>query len=1196
MQLLEDGRTVYSASDLVGFLECEHLSVLERAALEKQVDRPTRDDPELAILQERGLEHEKRFLAYLRELGHEIVDGRVDMEPGDTAGAGDGGNPGTHRERIERDAARTFQLMHEGADVIYQATLFDGTWIGYVDFLKRVEGESALGAHHYEVVDTKLARRTKGGALLQMCVYSELVAGIQGRMPERMHVALGGSGHRIDSHRLNDYLAYFRSVKGRFLAEVAGTAAATFPLAVVPPPVSHCGVCRWDAYCTALRVEADHLSQVAGMRRDQVRRLEAANIGTLTDLAALPEPPPAVDGISAAALAGLRDQASLQDRSRDLEAPLYEYLDSQANLGLCALPEPSPGDLFFDIEGDPFAEDDGLEYLFGVWDPAHRDAHGDPEFRRWWAHSRPQEKVAFEAFVDFVMDRWRHEPTMHVYHYAAYERARMGMLSTRHATREQEVDSMLRGGLFVDLYKVVRQGLRIGTPSYSIKKLEPLYGLGREVALRDAGSSIVRYEEYIRSASAGAPNESILAEIAAYNRDDCRSNAELRDWLEARRTDLEGAEGRAMKRPALTEELERGLSDRDRRIADLSASLLVRVPMVPEQRMADPDLQARWLLANLLEWHRREEKVEWWAFFDRCTKSDAQLVEDEDAIGQLKWIGEIDRPKQSVTHRYSFDPEQPYRLKVGDEVADPATQMSAGKIMALDALHGTLDLRSGLRNPRPHPRSLIPPAPISATAHKEALERIGEWVRDNRMDGPGPYRAARDFLMRRQPRAGQADGTDLVPPGESVDRIARRLVAQLDETVLPIQGPPGAGKTYLGAEMVIELLRAGRQVAITAFTHRALTNLLDTVLDHAQAQGLPVRAVRKIDKDETVQTSWRYEAVETNDEVMRLVRNRDVGIAAGTAWLWARGEFENQVDTIFVDEAGQMSLANVVAVSRAARNTVLLGDPQQLSQVKKGAHPEGVDLSSLEFVLDGQAVIDPRRGLFLPETHRLHPDVNAFTSEVFYEGKLRAAPETGLQLMHAAGDLTGTGVRWRGVAHRGNRNSSEEEADLIEALYRDLLGGEWTSSDGASRPLSPASVLVMAPYNAQVELLTERLAPIAAGAPHSPGAPRIGTVDKLQGQEAAVVLYSLASSSQDELPRSMEFLYSLNRLNVATSRGRCLAVIVGSPELLKIRVHTPFQMRLANALCRFVEMAAAGSAPRLLPSALAPAQASVTPS
>ncbi|TME30655.1 MAG: TM0106 family RecB-like putative nuclease [Chloroflexi bacterium] len=1019
MQRLEDGRIVFSATDLVGFLECEHLTVLERAALEGAVERPSREDPELAVLQERGLEHEQRFLAYLRELGHEIVDGRI---------AADAGGDATHQERIERDAARTQSLMHTGADVIYQATLFDGVWLGYVDFLVRVDGESLLGAHHYEVVDTKLARRTKGGALLQMCVYSELVAGVQGRMPERMHVALGGSGHRIDSHRLSDYLAYFRSVKSRFLAHVASDGQPQFPLAVVPPPVAHCGVCRWDAYCAALRVEADHLSQVAGMRSDQVKRMEAAGIDTLTQLALLVDPPPAVDGISVAAMAGLREQASLQHRSRGRDAPFFEFLPPQANLGLQSLPLPSPGDLFFDIEGDPFAEEDGLEYLFGVWDPAHRDAHNEPLFRTWWAHNRAEEKVAFEQFVDFVMDRWRHRPGIHVYHYAAYERARMGMLSTRHATREREVDSMLRGGLFVDLYKVVRQGLRIGTPSYSIKKLEPLYGLGREVALRDAGSSIVRYEEYIRSSSTGTANSAILDEIAAYNRDDCRSNAELRDWLEARRSDLEERAGHPIERPSPTDELEQELSERDRRIAELAASLLERVPLVPEQRLADPDLQARWLLGNLLEWHRREEKVDWWAFFDRCSKSDAQLVEDEEAIGQLIWVGEVDRPKQSVRHRYRFDPEQSYRLKAGDEVADPATQMSAGKVMALDALHGTLDLQWGLRHPRPHPTSLIPSQPINAKAQKDALERIGEWVRDNGVEGPGPYRAARDFLLRRPPRAGQADGTDLVPPGTPVEGTALRLVRQLDDTVLPVQGPPGAGKTYLGAEMILELVRAGRQVAITAFTHRALTNLLDTVLDHAQRQGLPVRAVRKIENDETVQMSWRYEAVETNEEVIRLVRNRDVDVAAGTAWLWARTELESAVDTIFVDEAGQMSLANVVAVSRAARNVVLLGDPQQLSQVKKGAHPDGVDVSSLEFVLDGGAVIDPRRGLFLPQTHRLHPDVNAFTSQAFYEGKLAPAPETARQSLHAAGDLTGTGVRWRGVVHRWNRNSSDEEA------------------------------------------------------------------------------------------------------------------------------------------------------------------------
>ncbi len=1156
-----DGQTVYSATDLVGFLECEHLTELERAALGGLVVRPVRDDPELVILQERGMEHETRFMEYLRQQGRTVEDGRTTLEIAD---------PSRRRERIEADAARTRRLMADGADVIYQATLFDGIWLGYVDFLVRVDQPSSLGAHAYEVFDTKLARRTKGGALIQMCVYSELVARLQGHLPERMHVALGGSGHRVESHRLDDYLAYFRSVRSRFLAAVTDT-PARYPLSSVPDPVSHCDVCRWEAHCAVLRRDADHLSGVAGLRTDQARRLVAAGVETLTALATLADPLPTIDGIADQALASLHAQARLQHTSRGLAVPRYELLPVQAGLGLAALPEPHPADLFFDIEGDPFAEEDGLEYLFGIWDPMTPEQDGTPGFRAWWAHSREQEKTAFEGFVDFVMDRWRRYPGMHVYHYAAYERGRMGMLSTRHATREGEIDDMLRRGLFVDLFKVVRQGVRVGTASYSIKKLEPLYALARVIALKDAGSSIVRYEEYIRSVVAGRPDPAILLEIAEYNRDDCRSNQELRDWLEARRDEAAGASGVPAPRPGPPEDSEKPPSPRDARIRDLVERLVTPLPVVEERRRASPAQQATWLLANLLEWHRREEKVEWWAFFDRCSRSDAELADDPEAIGQLVWEGEVDRPRQSVRHRYRFDPEQPYRLKVNDDPVNPATASSAGTIVALDPLRGTLDLVWSRRHERPHPTSLIPHGPIVAEAQKGALERIGEWVAANRITTAGPYRAARDFLLRTGPRAGQSGGMSLVHAGEPVDTAARRLIRSLDETVLPVQGPPGAGKTYVGAEMILELVRAGRRVGITAFTHRALTNLLDEVLAHARDAGTTVRAIRKLEKGEEPDPAWGYATTRSNQDVADELTSGAAQVAAGTTWLWARHELEAQVDTLFVDEAGQLSLANVIAVSGSARSVVLLGDPQQLSQVKKGAHPEGVDVSALEFALGGGAVIDPTRGLFLPETHRLHPDVNRFTSEVFYERQLRAAPETSRQRLSAPGALTATGTRWFAVDHEGNRNASEEEAAVVADLYRNLLLGTWTNQHGEQRSLDPGAILVVAPYNAQVELLTEALQPIAA---RQGGTARVGTVDKIQGQQAAVVLYSLATSSQDELPRSMEFLYSLNRLNVATSRGRCMAVVIGSPDLLRVSAHTPFQMRLANALCRFVELAA----------------------
>jgi predicted RecB family nuclease len=1162
-----DGTTVYSASDLVGYLECEHLTTLERAVLVTDLEKPERVDPELEVLQRRGEEHERRYLTYLTDQGRTVVDGRHPR----------GADPRLSRlETIQHDAGLTLQCMREGADVIYQATLFDGTWLGYADFLLRVDGPDAasdLGSYHYEVADTKLARHVKGGALLQMCVYADLLARLQGRMPGKMHVALGGSGHRVESHRLEDYLAYFRSVKGRFAAAVAAGQPLAYPLPVTPEPVSHCGVCRWDEHCSGLRRQADHLSLVAGMRSDVASRLADAGIGSFTALATLGASRPSVANLSDQVLGNLHQQARLQHESGGLPQPRYEFLPVAENRGLAALPTPSTGDLFFDMEGDPFAEEDGLEYLFGVWDPSVLTNDGQPTFRAWWGHSRAEEKVAFEGFIDFVQARWRADPTMHVYHYAAYERGRIGMLATRHATREVEVDRMLRGELFVDLYAVVRQALRIGVRSYSIKKLEPLYALER-VGMKDAGSSIVAYEEYILSVTSGEPKTSILDEIRDYNRDDCRSNAELRGWLEDRRAELATNTGEAIPRPvARADELERALTADDRRRRDLADRLRATPP-------SDRDTSVRRLLADLLEWHRREENVEWWAFFSRCGKSDEQLSGDEDSIGQLEWVGEVDRPRQSVRHRYRFDPEQPYRLKVGDKPVNPATQGTSGRIVALDALHGTLDLEWGVKHPLPHPTSLIPPGPIVGRAQKDALERLALWVEQNGLRGPGPGRAAREFLLGLPPRAGQAPDASLALPGEPSGDAARRLVMVLDQTVLPVQGPPGSGKTWTGAEMILELVRAGRQIGIVASTHRAIENLLDEVIAHAARSGERVSAIRKVDADEEPPTDCGYACTTDNGDVATALASGQVQVAAGTGWLWARPEFEDSIDTLFVDEAGQMSLANVIAVSGSARNLVLLGDPQQLSQVKKGAHPEGADLSSLEHVLVGEPVIDPARGIFLAETWRLHPDVNAFTSAAFYKGELKSAPSAARQSLDAPGPMTGTGVRWVPIPHHGNHNSSQEEAAAVTGIYGQLLAGTWTDARGNVRPITPDDLLVIGPYNAQAELLAERLSPAATHAPHGASAPTVATVDKIQGQQGAVAIYSMATSSQDEMPRSIEFLYSLNRLNVATSRGRCLAIVVASPDLLKVRVHTPLQMRLANALCRFVEVAAKQAAER----------------
>ena len=302
-----------------------------------------------------------------------------------------------------------------------------------------------------------------------------------------------------------------------------------------------------------------------------------------------------------------------------------------------------------------------------------------------------------------------------------------------------------------------------------------------------------------------------------------------------------------------------------------------------------------------------------------------------------------------------------------------------------------------------------------------------------------------------------------------------------------------------------------------------------------------------------------------NDEVLDALAAGGAQVAAGTPWLWARDDMANSVDVLFVDEAGQMSLANVLAIAQAATSLVLLGDPQQLDQPQRGVHPPGVDVSALAHLLNGHATIGPEQGIFLAETWRLHPSICSFTSEVFYEGRLAARPENQNQRLNVTGSLDGAGLHFVPVKHSGNQNESLEEVERIASIVDELLRNRatWTSKEGETVPLKLADILIVAPYNAQVSALARRLPPGA----------RVGTVDKFQGQEAPVVFYSMATSTPEDAPRGMEFLYSLNRLNVAISRAQCVAVLVASPALFEVQCKNPRQIQLVNAFCRYLEMA-----------------------
>jgi AAA domain len=496
----------------------------------------------------------------------------------------------------------------------------------------------------------------------------------------------------------------------------------------------------------------------------------------------------------------------------------------------------------------------------------------------------------------------------------------------------------------------------------------------------------------------------------------------------------------------------------------------------------------------------------------------------------------------------------------GDEDLRSLGGARFGKVEAISLEHRTIDIKKRQDTASLHPEAVFAHLIVPSQALADALVRMGEYVAASGVTGDGHYQAARDLLMVAGPRVG---GEPLKQAHETSLAAAMRIAPHLDGGVFPVQGPPGAGKTHIGARMICMLARSGKKIGITANSHKVIRNILDEVIEAADELGVSIECIQKVPEIESNLPGLQFT---TDNAAVLSAIGTTCQVAGGTAWLWAcPGAFQS-VDVLFIDEAAQMSLANVLAVSQAAKTVVLLGDPRQLEQPMQGSHPEGTDVSALNHILGVHATIPADRGLFLEETWRLHPEICAFTSELFYESRLHSRLGLERQEIRSSGRINGSGVRFLPVAHEGNQSSCPEEADKIRELVAEILASKatWIDREGNEAIIELDDILIIAPYNAQVFELQERI-------PRG----RIGTVDKFQGQEAPIVIYSMTTSSHADAPRGMEFLYSSNRLNVATSRARCVCVLVGSPLVFEAECRTPRQMQLANAFCRYLEMATA---------------------
>jgi predicted RecB family nuclease len=1079
-------------------------------------------------LAERGALHEQGFIEYLKGGGAAItvIDG-----VGIDAAA----------------VAATTAAMQRGDAVIVQGALRSGKWSGRADILRRVETPSNLGAWSYEVTDTKLARETKGNTVLQISLYSDLVSSMQGSDPASAFVVTPGTQYEPEPYRIADYAAYYRHVRGSLERAIASPMDGAYP-----EPIEHCDICRWRNHCDERRRTDDHLSLVAGISKSQAGELERRGVTTMAALAAVPLPLPwRPERGAVQSFEKIREQARIQVDGRAQGAVIFEALPQIAGFGLSRLPEPSPGDIFFDFEGDPFVGEGGLEFLFGY---LYADDQGTLRYTGDWASTRQEERGAFERFMDFVMERLKAHPGLHIYHFAPYEPAAIKRLMGRYATRENDVDNLLRAERFVDLYAVVRHAIRASVESYSIKKLEPLYGFERAVPLEDVRGVMARTQARLELADAGNIPESDKAAICRYNRDDCASTQGLRDWLELLRAGLI-QDGASIDRPAIPEpEISPELDAWQKKVAALAARLTDGVPDDAIERT--PEQQARWLLASMLDFHGRENKAVWWEYFRLRDLSDEDLLYERDGLSGLEFVKHVGGTAKAPVHRYRFA-LQDTDIRPGDELHSQGGE-KFGRVVDLARDQRMIDIKKRGDTADLHPEAIFAHSFVGTQVLAESLMRIGEYVADHGVVGQGDYRAARDLLMTIAPRLrGQAFEQEDEAPKDTALRVALHL----DESVFPVQGPPGAGKTHTGARMICAIAKGGQTIGVTANSHTVIGKLLDEAIIAAGKDGHAVRCMQKLTDKEPDRSGVTITT--SNSEFLSALQG-DFQLGGATCWFWARPDAKGAVDVLFIDEAAQMSLANVLAVSQAANSLVLLGDPRQLEQPIQGSHPDGVAVSALDHLLGTHATVLPDRGLFLPETWRLHPSICAFNSELFYEGRLHSLPGLEKQEIKSKGKLKGTGLRYTSVEHTGNQSSSPEEVERVCALVDDILKSDtsWVDRDGAEAPVALKDILIIAPYNAQVFALQEQL----------PGA-FIGTVDKFQGQEAPIVIYSMTTSSHADAPRGMEFLYSANRLNVAISRAKCICVVVASPTLFEAECRTPRQMQLANAFCRYLEMA-----------------------
>lgn len=1092
----------YSPSSLVGFYLSSYESTLNKYIVDHQKTNIALDaeDPFQKIISTKGDDHEKTILKKLKADGLEIFEVTA-----------------ADRETMESE---TIQAMHDGVDIIYQGSISNNEFYGRTDFLIKNSRTSKLGDYSYEIWDAKLSKSIKPEHVIQLCCYADILNDLIGIYPDKGYIITGDQS-KVEV-ALNDYYSFYQLIKNEFFF------LQSQDIEKEPDPANYSNWGSYSEYAQKVLRDKDHLFQIANITRSNIQKLYDAGIHTTTDLINANKDHSAK--LESRVFNRLQLQATLQKESRKKGKIQYKVLENNdQSIGLFRLPKKSSKDIYFDIESNPLNHGYVLHYLWGV---AHEDFAG--AFDSWWAHDYAQMKETFGLFIDWVYERWLSDSSMHVYHYGAFETSTIKSLMGEFGIKETKVDNLLRNGVFIDLYSIIKQSLCIGTEGYGLKKLEPLFRDSRINEVQSGQDSTVQYEAWtIQQDGHDHVTSKTLKEIWDYNKEDCESLIVLTDWLrniqqENNIPPIAHKEEENTKEP---EDIEKLLNELLSQLKD------------------DSDKPHAQLLANLCLYHKRENKPVYWRLFERIDMTDEDLVMDLDSLGALSATGEVfDITSRSKGYEYAFDINQETKVKRGDQVILKQDTQISMTIHEIDYSNATCVLKTTAKE-LPDYISVINWKIISPRAIEDSIRNI-----TTRYLQKGDIKSClQNYLDKSRPKLKEEGDSNLAKWGDSSLSALKKIAFNLDGGYLCIQGPPGTGKTYVGAKLIAYLVGLGYKIGVASNSHKAIDNLLQAAVADLDEENIPGQICRINRGHDKLYDST--DRIELASSASKINFKKEYVIYGGTAWSFANPILEDQLDYLFVDESGQVSLANLVAMSASTKNLILMGDQMQLAQPTLGTHPLGCGVSSLDYILGNMPTIPSDIGILLPETYRLHPDICNFVSKKVYEGRIAAVKSNQKRTITPAKGskyISSSGIKYIELDHYGNSQASIEEVEVIQKVTNELLKS--TKNGYESSTITEDDILIISPFNHQTRMLQQHL-----GDKY-----QIGTVDKFQGRQAAVVIISMASSDVESSPRGIEFLFERNRLNVAITRAMSLAIIIGSKNLISTNTSNMNAMALTN--------------------------------